>query len=72
MFERFTTGARETVLRARHEAHQRHTQIGTEHLLLALLEVEDGAGLLTGLGIDKATAEAHLTATLAALKPAEG
>ncbi|GAA2317827.1 Clp protease N-terminal domain-containing protein [Streptomyces violaceusniger] len=30
-----------------------HNYIGTEHILLALLEHEDGAGLLTGLGIDK-------------------
>lgn len=34
-----------------------HNYIGTEHLVLALLEQEDGAGVLTGLGIDKATAE---------------
>jgi hypothetical protein len=36
------------------------TYVGTEHILLALLELEDGAGVLTGLGIDKATAEAHI------------
>ncbi|MEV6277447.1 Clp protease N-terminal domain-containing protein [Nocardia sp. NPDC051832] len=37
-----------------------HNYIGTEHLLLALLEQENGAGLLTGLGVDKAKSEAHL------------
>ena len=32
--------------------------IGTGHLLLALLEVEDGTGVLAGLGVDRAAAEA--------------
>ncbi|MFE9858291.1 Clp protease N-terminal domain-containing protein [Streptomyces sp. NPDC005780] len=41
-----------------------HNYIGTEHILLALLEHEDGAGLLTGLGIDKATAETAITEAL--------
>jgi ATP-dependent Clp protease ATP-binding subunit ClpA len=44
-----------------------HNYIGTEHILLALLELEDGTGVLTGLGVDKATTEANLTAALAAL-----
>jgi hypothetical protein len=35
-----------------------HNYVGTEHILLALLELEDGAGLLTGLGLDKAATEA--------------
>ncbi|MGN9778682.1 Clp protease N-terminal domain-containing protein [Micromonospora sp. H33] len=43
-----------------------HNYIGTEHILLALLEQEDGDGVLSGLGVDKATAEAHLTAAVAA------
>ncbi len=50
-----------------------HNYIGTEHILLALLELEDGEGVLTGLGIGKADAAGHVTATLAALgsfKPA--
>ncbi|WP_448072806.1 Clp protease N-terminal domain-containing protein [Georgenia yuyongxinii] len=34
--------------------------IGTEHVLLALLEVEDGTGVLAGLGLDKAGTEQHL------------
>lgn len=34
--------------------------VGSEHVLLALLEVEDGSGPLTGLGIGKAAAEAHI------------
>ena len=44
-----------------------HTYIGTEHILLALLELEDGDGVLTGLGIGKAGVAGHVTATLAAL-----
>lgn len=40
-----------------------HNYIGTEHILLALLEVDDGSGVLTGLGIDKAKAEAAIVKT---------
>ncbi|MBL7259566.1 Clp protease N-terminal domain-containing protein [Paractinoplanes lichenicola] len=43
-----------------------HTQVGTEHILLALLELEDGAGVLSGLGVDKAVAETAITAARAA------
>jgi ClpA/ClpB-like protein len=43
-----------------------HNYVGTEHILLALLELEDGAGVLAGLGIDKAVTEAKLAAALAA------
>src|SRR3954452_16550237 len=42
-----------------------HDHIGTEHLLLALLELEDGAGLLTGLGVDKSTVEHDVRTALA-------
>ena len=42
-----------------------HNYIGTEHILLALLEFEDGAGVLTGLGLDKAGAERRLAELLA-------
>ncbi|GGO29943.1 Clp protease N-terminal domain-containing protein [Micromonospora parathelypteridis] len=43
-----------------------HNYIGTEHILLALLEQEDGAGVLTNLGLDKAAVETDLAAALAA------
>ncbi|MGA4726410.1 Clp protease N-terminal domain-containing protein [Micromonospora taraxaci] len=43
-----------------------HNYIGTEHLLLALLEQEDGAGVLTSLGLEKAAVEADLATALAA------
>ncbi|MEV4560175.1 Clp protease N-terminal domain-containing protein [Kitasatospora sp. NPDC049285] len=44
-----------------------HNYVGTEHLLLALLEHEAGQGLLTGLGLDKAAAEASIAEALALL-----
>jgi hypothetical protein len=44
-----------------------HNYIGTEHMLLALLEFEDGDGVLAGLGVDKAATEAHIVEALAAL-----
>ncbi|MEU4218848.1 Clp protease N-terminal domain-containing protein [Actinoplanes sp. NPDC026623] len=43
-----------------------HSHVGTEHILLALLELEDGTGVLAGLGVDKATADASIVAALAA------
>ncbi|MGW5315837.1 Clp protease N-terminal domain-containing protein [Nocardia thailandica] len=49
-----------------------HNYVGTEHILLALLEQENGAGVLTGLGLDKERVESDLVELLAAfLKPAE-
>ncbi len=47
-----------------------HNYIGTEHILLALLEFEDGTGVLSGLGLDKAAAEANVTAAVAASQAA--
>jgi hypothetical protein len=41
-----------------------HDYVGTEHILLAVLEVEDGSGVLSGLGVDKAAAEAAITGYL--------
>ncbi len=43
---------------------------GTEHMLLVLLELEDSGGVLSGLGIDKAAAQARLAASLAAIQAA--
>ena len=42
-----------------------HNYVGTEHVLLALLENEDGDGPLTALGVDKAAAEENVAAALA-------
>jgi hypothetical protein len=47
-----------------------HHYVGTEHILLALLELEDGAGVLNGLGLDKAAAEADITAAVDSLPTA--
>jgi hypothetical protein len=43
-----------------------HNYVGTEHVLLALLEIENGAGVLTGLGVGKAAAEATISTAVAA------
>ncbi|HST80487.1 MAG TPA: Clp protease N-terminal domain-containing protein [Kineosporiaceae bacterium] len=43
-----------------------HNHVGTEHILLALLELEDGTGVLAGLGVDKAAAETFIAAARAA------
>jgi hypothetical protein len=43
-----------------------HNYVGTEHILLALLDLEDGTGVLAGLGVDRARAEADVTAAVAA------
>lgn len=56
MFERFSTPAREVVVRARQEAQGlRHPRIGTEHLLLALLDERAGAAytVLREAGMDR-------------------
>jgi ATP-dependent Clp protease ATP-binding subunit ClpA len=48
MFERFTKGARETVTLAQEEAVKElgHDRIGTEHLLLALVQDDGPAGAI--------------------------
>ena len=55
VFERFTEPARQVVVYAQDEARSlKHNYIGTEHLLLGLLRVEDGLALrvLASLGVD--------------------
>ncbi|MGW5419672.1 Clp protease N-terminal domain-containing protein [Streptomyces sp. NPDC003943] len=44
-----------------------HNYVGTEHILLALLEFEDGKGTLAGLGLDKARAEQQITEAISSL-----
>jgi hypothetical protein len=46
-----------------------HNYIGTEHILLALLDLEDGAGVLTDLGLDKARVGAGIVDALARTPP---
>uniref|UniRef100_UPI00082A814B Clp protease N-terminal domain-containing protein n=1 Tax=Streptomyces lushanensis TaxID=1434255 RepID=UPI00082A814B len=45
-----------------------HNYVGTEHVLLALLEQENGEGVLSGLGLDKTSTEEHVSAALAAIR----
>jgi len=68
----YDAGARKALeLTFREALRLEHNYVGTEHILLALLELE--AGSLTGLGIDKPAAEAHIAATVAAqLAPQPG
>jgi hypothetical protein len=50
----FDGGAKKAIdPRIREALRLGHSIIGTEHLVLALLELEDGAGVLTGLGIGR-------------------
>ncbi|MGC0384119.1 Clp protease N-terminal domain-containing protein [Streptomyces sp. SAI-129] len=42
-----------------------HNYIGTEHILLALLEHEHGEGVLSGLGLDKEATERYVVAAVA-------
>ncbi|MDX3527435.1 Clp protease N-terminal domain-containing protein [Streptomyces sp. ID05-39B] len=44
-----------------------HNYIGTEHILLALLEFENGEGVLSGLGVDKAGVERYVAKALAGI-----
>ena len=44
-----------------------HNYVGTEHLLLALLELEDGNGPLHQAGVDKDRVETDLTVVLESL-----
>ncbi|MFD8707560.1 Clp protease N-terminal domain-containing protein [Kitasatospora sp. NPDC059648] len=44
-----------------------HNYVGTEHILLALLEFENGEGVLTGLKVDKSEAETFTAEAIAAI-----
>mgnify|MGYP000884485851 CR=1 FL=1 len=66
----FTQSLEKTLHGALQNATDRSHEYATlEHLLLALLELEAGAdaGVLGPLGVDKATAERKVVATLTAL-----
>jgi len=69
----FDDGARATLEATFREALRLgHNYIGTEHLLLALLDGDEGTGVLAGLGVDRARAEEFVTRTLAAVAEATG
>ncbi|MCX4748269.1 ATP-dependent Clp protease ATP-binding subunit [Kitasatospora sp. NBC_01287] len=57
----YDAGARKVLeLTFREAIRLAHNYVGTEHILLALLEHEDGAGVLSGLGLTKAAVEGTL------------
>ena len=61
----FDAGAKKALELTFREAHRLgHGFVGTEHILLALLETEAGSGVLSGLGLDKAAVEETVTAIL--------
>jgi hypothetical protein len=61
----FDAGAKKALeLTFREALRMGHDFVGTEHILLALLEHEAGDGVLSGLGLDKAVVEAAVTAAL--------
>ena len=64
----YDTDARKTLeLTFREALRLGHNYIGTEHILLALLDFEDSAGVLSGLGLEKPVVEAKLMDLLAAM-----
>ena len=68
----FDPGARKALeLTFREALRLGHNYIGTEHILLGLLELEDGTGVLSALGVDKAAAEANIIRALAAVLAAQ-
>jgi hypothetical protein len=61
----FDAGAKKALeLTFREALRLGHNYIGTEHILLALLEHEAGTGVLSGLGITKAATEADIAKSL--------
>lgn len=65
MFERFTAAAREAVVGAQVQAVRlHHSEIGAEHLLLAVLAQPEtpGARVLAALGVDTAAVTAQVPA----------
>ena len=66
-FERFTVKARQVVVTAQEEARLlKHNYIGTEHILLGLLDVPDSvaAKVLHQLGYNKETAQVDIAAVV--------
>lgn len=62
----YDAGARKVLeLTFREALRLGHDHIGSGHILLALLEFEGGAGVLTGLGVDKAATSSAVAAEVA-------
>ncbi|MFI1868014.1 Clp protease N-terminal domain-containing protein [Streptomyces jumonjinensis] len=63
----FDAGARKALeLTYREALRLGHNYIGTEHVLLALLEQEGGTGVFAGLGVSKEAVEAYIVEAVAA------
>ncbi|MBK0866933.1 MULTISPECIES: Clp protease N-terminal domain-containing protein [unclassified Saccharopolyspora] len=61
----FDSGAKKALeLTFRQSLRMGHDFVGTEHILLALLDLEDGSGVLSGLGVGKAQAQESIAAAL--------
>src|SRR5205823_2407967 len=69
-FDTFTERARRVLSLAQEEAQRLgHSSIGTEHLLLGMLRLGDGAGLLRSLGVTLEQARAGTQRLLAMREP---
>ena len=70
----FGLGAVATLQGALRQAlHLGHNYIGTEHLLLALVDEQDAtAATLAGLGVTKPAVQQQITAAFAALQASRG
>ncbi|GEE03519.1 hypothetical protein nbrc107696_39650 [Gordonia spumicola] len=64
-----STARKALELTFRHALRLDHSYIGTEHILLALLDVENGDGPLAAAGVDRAALESDLRDVLAAMTP---
>ncbi|MHC4553065.1 MAG: Clp protease N-terminal domain-containing protein [Planctomycetota bacterium] len=72
MFERYTENARDVLSHARQEAQKfHHDHIGTEHILLGLIEVKTGiaADILTHRRVDLRKAKEEVDKMVAAHRP---
>lgn len=75
MFERYTEDARDVLSHARQEAQKfHHDHIGTEHILLGLIEVKNGAAaeILTHRNIDLKHAKAEVKKLVVPGNPNDG
>ena len=73
MFDRFTQSAQSVVVGAQEQARRlRHPYIGTEHLLLALLEPAAGvaAGVLRDAGVDAERVQQEVQRRVGSVPPA--
>ncbi|MFG2818967.1 Clp protease N-terminal domain-containing protein [Kitasatospora sp. NPDC048365] len=68
----FDAGAKKALeLTFREALRLGHNYVGTEHILLALLEQQDGAGPLADLGVAKPAAESHIVTAVTAVLDAD-